>query len=594
MGFRSDRGLGAIGDAEARRLEHGEIVGPVADRQYLVRRKAEPRRNLTQGLQLGGGAEDRIGDFSRQLAVRAEETVGAILVRPEQLGDGAGELLEAAGHDRRIAATGAHRAHQNARAGRQGDARRQHFIDDALGQTGEQRDPFAQRRLEGDVAAHRPLGDRGDIGADAGETGEFVDAFLTDHRRVHIGDEQPLGARRSGLGDDVDALGCGQGHQSGGRGAFALVKEVGGDAGSQPAAADEAGQHLRGAGDRGIAEGRLAGIGDERDDKGGWLHGLYNGRLDKRVLIRALLIAGPTASGKSAVALALAKRFGGVVVNADSMQVYRDLRTLTARPSEAEEREAPHRLFGEIDGEENFSVGRWLAAAKTILWENEERRGPILFVGGTGLYFRALTQGLSDIPHVPDAVRAAVRAAAEGEPTAILHARLAESDPLTAARLRPSDRQRILRALEVLAATARPLAAFQGARQAPALASGTWAGLFLAPEREALNAGIDARFTAMLRAGALDEVAALMRRGLDPALPVMRAHGAPHLMAHLKGELPLAEAIEMGQRDTRQYAKRQFTWARHQMPDFAWVAPEAAEEAGTMALASTCGSCPQS
>ncbi|MGD0564708.1 MAG: tRNA (adenosine(37)-N6)-dimethylallyltransferase MiaA [Roseiarcus sp.] len=299
---------------------------------------------------------------------------------------------------------------------------------------------------------------------------------------------------------------------------------------------------------------------------------------------RALLIAGPTASGKSAVALALAKRFGGIVVNADSMQVYRDLRALTARPSEAEAREAPHRLFGEINGAENFSVGLWLARARAILAENAGRSAPILFVGGTGLYFRALTQGLSEIPRVPEAVRAAIRAEAEGLATQILHGRLAKRDPLTAGRLRASDRQRVLRALEVVAATGRPLAEFQGAREPPTLSAGEWAGLFLAPERAALNARIEARFAAMLREGALDEVAALMRRGLDPALPVMRAHGAPHLMAHLREELSLGEAAELAVRDTRRYAKRQFTWARHQMPDFAWVAPEAAEAAGAQAL----------
>ncbi len=300
---------------------------------------------------------------------------------------------------------------------------------------------------------------------------------------------------------------------------------------------------------------------------------------------RALLIAGPTASGKSAVALALAQRFGGVIVNANSMQVYRDLRVLTARPSEAEERQAPHRLFGEIDGAENFSVGRWLERARAILAENAGRSQPILFVGGTGLYFRALTQGLSDIPRVPEAVRADVRAEAEGQTTPSLHAKLATLDPLTAARLRPSDRQRVLRALEVVAATGRPLVEFQGAREAPPLAAGEWAGLFLAPEREVLNAHIETRFAAMLRDGALDEVAALMRRGLDPALPVMRAHGVPHLIAHLRGELSLADAAELAVRDTRRYAKRQFTWARHQMPDFAWVAPTEAEAVGARAVA---------
>jgi len=298
---------------------------------------------------------------------------------------------------------------------------------------------------------------------------------------------------------------------------------------------------------------------------------------------RALLIAGPTASGKSAVALKLAKCFGATIVNADSMQVYRDLRVLTARPSGTEEREAAHRLYGEIDGAENFSVGLWLARARAIL---AETRGdaPLIFVGGTGLYFRALTQGLSDVPSVPEAVRANVRAEAEGVAAPSLHARLAERDPLTAARLSPSDRQRVLRALEVLAATGRPLAEFQGGPAAPALAAGKWAGLFLAPERAVLDARIEARFAAMLGEGALDEVAALMRRGLDPALPVMRAHGAPQLMAHLRGQLSLKAAAELAVRDTRRYAKRQFTWARHQMPDFAWVAPEAAEAAGARAL----------
>jgi len=297
--------------------------------------------------------------------------------------------------------------------------------------------------------------------------------------------------------------------------------------------------------------------------------------------IRALLIAGPTASGKSAVALALARRFGATIVNADSMQVYRDLRVLTARHDQAEERQAPHRLFGQIDGAVNFSVGRWLEAAERIL---AEARSPIVFVGGTGLYFRALTQGLSDIPEVPEDVRARIRAEAEGEPTPALHARLARSDPLTAARLRPSDRQRLLRALEVFEATGRPLLALQGGRDAAPLKSGEWAGLFLAPERAALNARIESRFEAMLRAGALDEVSALARRGLDPALPVMRAHGAPHLIAHLAARLSLDEARELAVRDTRRYAKRQLTWARHQMPGFAWVAPEAAEAAGAAAL----------
>jgi tRNA dimethylallyltransferase len=295
-------------------------------------------------------------------------------------------------------------------------------------------------------------------------------------------------------------------------------------------------------------------------------------------LRRALLIAGPTASGKSSAALALAERFGATIVNADSMQVYKDLRILTARPTLDAERLQPHRLFGVIDGAINFSVGRWARAAGEVLADIGEQ--PVIFVGGTGLYFRALTDGLSDVPAVPEAVRAAVRSEAEGRATAELHADLKARDPETAARLKPSDRQRTLRALEVMASTGRPLVSFLGARAAPMLPRGEWAGLYLAPDRAALGQRIDARFDAMLARGALDEVAGLMQRRLDPALPVMRAHGVPHLIGHLEGRLTLEDAAKRSKLDTRHYAKRQFTWARHQLAGFKWVAPDEAVDEG--------------
>jgi tRNA dimethylallyltransferase len=297
---------------------------------------------------------------------------------------------------------------------------------------------------------------------------------------------------------------------------------------------------------------------------------------------RAVLIAGPTASGKSAAALALAQRFAATIVNADSMQVYKDLRILTARPTPDQERIAPHRLFGSIDGAINYSVGRWARAAREVLAEGGER--PVIFVGGTGLYFRALTDGLSDIPSVPEAVRAEIRRKAEGRATAELHAELAERDSETAARLNLSDRQRILRALEVWAATGRALVSFLGARAPPALGPGHWAGLYLAPDRAQLAARIDARFDTMIAQGALDEVVGLKARRLDPALPVMRAHGVPHLAAHLEGRLKLDEAAARSKLDTRHYAKRQFTWARHQLTGFKWVAPEEAVGEGARAF----------
>lgn len=276
---------------------------------------------------------------------------------------------------------------------------------------------------------------------------------------------------------------------------------------------------------------------------------------------------GPTASGKSALALAVAERIGGEIVNADSMQVYRDFRILTARPTPEEERQAPHHLYGHVDAAELYSTGRWLADALAAIADIRARGATPILVGGTGLYFKALTQGLADIPAADPEVRAELRARAEREGAPALHAELAARDPQTAARLEPNDAPRVLRALEVLATTGESIGALQAATK-PALAREAWAGIALTPEREALYAAIDRRFDAMLAQGALEEVRAFAARGLDLSLPAMKAHGAPALMAHLRGELSLADAAEIGKRDTRRYAKRQFTWISGQMPDW--------------------------
>ena len=288
---------------------------------------------------------------------------------------------------------------------------------------------------------------------------------------------------------------------------------------------------------------------------------------------RAVLIAGPTASGKSALALAVAREIGGVIVNADSMQVYRDLRILTARPSPDEEAQAPHRLYGHVDGAVNYSVGRYLDDAARLIAEAGQAGERLIFVGGTGLYFKALLQGLSRIPLVPQAIRDRLRTDAENRATPELYDDLSARDPDTARGLRPSDRLRILRALEVLAATGRPLSSFQGQRQPGPLAGTDPAKIFLAPDRSWLHQRIDARFEEMVRAGALEEARALGERRLDPALPIVRAHGVPAFLRHLRGEIALDEAIAIGQADTRRYAKRQFTWFRHQMPGWTWVNP---------------------
>jgi tRNA dimethylallyltransferase len=291
---------------------------------------------------------------------------------------------------------------------------------------------------------------------------------------------------------------------------------------------------------------------------------------------KAVLIAGPTASGKSALALELALNAGGIVINADSMQVYRDLRVITARPTQDEEARVPHRLYGHVDAAVNFSAGAWVAdAAKALEEARAEGRLPI-FIGGTGLYFKALTAGLSVVPPIPAEMREDVRARLERNGVEALHAELARRDPRAAERLNLRDRTRIARALEVIEATGRSLLDWHHEGQPPLLPKDSFRAVFLAPERDELYARIDARFYAMLGAGALTEVEQLAARELDPLLPAMKAHGVPALIRHLRGELSLEEAATIGRADTRHYAKRQFTWFRHQLPEFEWVKPEEA------------------
>lgn len=276
----------------------------------------------------------------------------------------------------------------------------------------------------------------------------------------------------------------------------------------------------------------------------------------------ALIVAGPTASGKSALALALAERLGGVVINADAMQLYRDLRVLTARPSEADLARAPHDLYGVLPPSPPATAAWWREAALSALdHARRERRVPIL-CGGSGLYLQALVGGLAAIPPVSDAAREEARARLAALGPAALHAELAARDPETAARLRPQDSQRLARALEVFLATGRGLAAWQAEPATPP-AGWRFAAILLDPPRAVLRAAIARRFAAMLEAGALAEVEALRAQNLDPALPILRAHGVPELSAYLRGEITLAEAARRAELVTGQYTKRQATWFRH-------------------------------
>ena len=283
---------------------------------------------------------------------------------------------------------------------------------------------------------------------------------------------------------------------------------------------------------------------------------------------RAILIAGPTASGKSALAVRLARERHGVVINADSMQVYRDLSILTARPSDEDLGAARHSLYGYVDGAEAYSVARWLADAAEAMAECWQEGFTPIVVGGTGLYFKALLEGLSPVPPVPDAIRAHWRTEALRLGPTALHALLAGRDPDTAARLKPTDPQRLTRALEVLEATGRGMADWQRERGRPVVAEADTERLVLAPDRAALYARADARLDAMISAGALAEASALGARRLPDDLPVMRALGVRPLIEAAAVRTTIEAALARTKLDTRHYIKRQQTWLRRHM--IAW------------------------
>lgn len=284
-----------------------------------------------------------------------------------------------------------------------------------------------------------------------------------------------------------------------------------------------------------------------------------------------MLIAGPTASGKSAVALWLAENAPGVVINGDALQLYRDLSVLTARPSPEDEARAPHRLYGVLDGSEVSSAAWWAeTATREIEAAWAQQRLPIV-TGGTGLYLRTLLHGIVPVPDIDEGVRADVRARMEAEGPEALHAELSRLDPVTAARLGPRDRQRIARALEVVLATGTPLSLFQRERSgglADRKDVGPIIRCVILPDREILYQRCDARLEAMVALGAIEEVKNLLARGLPSDVPVMKAIGVPEFAAFIEKRLDLQEAIQLAQQATRNYAKRQYTWFRNQCRDW--------------------------
>lgn len=280
------------------------------------------------------------------------------------------------------------------------------------------------------------------------------------------------------------------------------------------------------------------------------------------------LIAGPTASGKSRLALEMAQATGAVILNADSQQLYADLNVLSARPSAEDMAAAEHRLYGVADAADAWSVGRWTRAVLGEIKTLDSEGRLAILVGGTGLYFLSLTRGLADIPEVQPEIRDAVQTAYDAEGEAAFRRRLAAVDAEAETAIAPGDRQRLVRAFSVHAQTGRPLSAFK-ADTRPLIAPDRWTGLVIAPERERLYANCDARVDVMIETGALDEARALMARHLDPGLPAMKAVGVRELAAHLAGEMTRDDAVAAMKQATRNYAKRQLTWFRNQTPDWA-------------------------
>ena len=431
-------------------------------------------------------------------------------------------------------------------------------------QTREQTDASLERGAEVELSIHRAAGNFRDFSPEPDEIGELVEHFILDNRRFHIGDQETLAPVRNRLNQNVDFgiadhLACGR---LGERGAGRIENKIAGVV-RQPGRLP---RNPGGAGDRASQMGKVlppTGASDQGEDH---RHGSsYPGdRPGHKPPV--LVIAGPTASGKSELALELAELCGGTIINADSLQIYRDLQILTARPDQTAQARVPHRLYGFLDAGERGSVALWRTLALNEIAEaTRAGRVPIL-VGGTGLYLRAIEYGLAPVPEIPEEIRQEAIELHRVLGGVGFRERLARLDPAAAQRLFPGDKQRLVRAFEVVRATGMTIGTWQ--QQTKSEPAYRFGAILLAPPRQRLYAACNSRLVQMIEAGALTEARAIEVRRLDPSLPAMKAVGLPELLSYLRGDVPLGAAIAGAQSATRRYAKRQTTWFRHQMtPD---------------------------
>ena len=575
-GDLGNHGLGAEGDPDAGGVQHWEVVGAVTDGDRLSRCDSELAGESEERFPLGLAGHDRRPYRPGDPSLREDEPVGDDSVEAERRRNRFGEDRKPARDERGQGAGAPHRGDQRRRARGQPNPRGclfQHLDLHPL----EQREARLECHREVDLAIHRAPGNFSNPGANPEAFGELVEHLVLDDRRFQIGDEQPLAPSLAGLNQNIDPGAVDQGaHHFLDRPRTARVEdeiEIAGLTGSKPI---RLGSDPQARGDpRGqLEQARPAADSGDQGEHHPHEPASYSGKPAHHNPARAsgdgappvLVVAGPTASGKSVLALELAEIFGGTIINADSLQIYRDLRVLTARPDALAELRAPHRLYGFLDAGERGSVANWRALAlDEIAAATRAGRLPIL-VGGTGLYLRALEHGLAPVPEIPEQIRQEAVELHRLLGGVAFRERLATIDPAGAQRLYAGDRQRLLRAFEVVRATGVPLATWQ--RRPHSSSAYRFSIILLAPPRQRLYAACDTRFARMIQADVLGEAAALAARGLDPGLPAMKAVGLAELLRYLRGEMPIEVAIAAAQRATRRYAKRQMTWFRHQtVPD---------------------------
>jgi tRNA dimethylallyltransferase len=560
-GRTGHRGLGAERDPDPGGCQHRQVVGPVADRDRLGRRHAELRRECQQRLALAVAGHDRLPYRAGDLSPDALKMIGDDSVKTEGCRDRLGKHREPARDQCRRRTRVAHRRNQRPRTRGQPNPLGR-LLEQAPIHSLEEGDASLKCHGEIDLAIHRAARDLGDPRAQPEGFGDLIEHLVFDDRRFEIGDEEPLASPEDRLNEDIDRGAADHRARTllGSRRVGVFENKIACHFRGEPERLAPVPQSLGGSQSEAGKAGSAASSGDQGDDHS-HAPGSYS-RTGGRHKPPVLIIAGPTASGKSALALELADTFGGTVINADSMQIYRDLRVLTARPDATAESRAPHRLYGFLDAAERGSAAQWRALAlDEIAAATRAGRLPIL-VGGTGLYLRALEKGLAPVPDIPEPIRRDAVDLYRRLGGVEFRERLAQLDPEGARRLQSGDRQRLMRAYEVVRATGTALGTWQQWRH-PA-SPYRFQMILLTPAREELYAACEARFVRMIEAGALAEAAMLAARGLDPDLPAMKALGVPELTRHLRGEMPLEAAVAAAQRATRQYAKRQMTWFRHQ------------------------------